>query len=202
MMKNCGRAAGVPPLLQRSFTLEIFNQKLQLPQARSENSTHSEQVSTRSRDWEKKKYNCYFLTEPLRCMSVTSSRFCPQQGLILEEWQTKMIVLSLNLRYFSHPVSFTKPPVSTRVTIQITGSRNAVYLGEVHLLLLTCNRWNWCFTLMNSNIATDRHKGKNPRSIPRIYRDHWYIRYWEQWNFEEMQTSLLDTSKKRSTFTP
>lgn len=201
-MKNCGRAAGIPPLLQRSFTLKIYNQKLQLPQATSENSAYSEQVSTRSRDWKKKKYNCYFLTEPLRCTSVMSSRFCLQQSLILEEWQTQTILLSPSLRDFSHPVSFTKPPVTTSVTIQITGSRNAVYLGEVHPLLLTYNRWNWCFILMNSNITTDHHKGKNPHSIPCIYRDRWYIRYWERWNFEEMQTSLLDTSKKRTTFAP
>lgn len=42
-----------------------------------------------------------------------------------------MILLS-QMRDFSHSVSFIKPPATTRVTIKVIGSRNAVYLGEVH----------------------------------------------------------------------
>lgn len=184
------RTAGIPPLPQRSYTLEIHNQKLQLSQASSENSAHSEKVRARSQDSKKKKHNCYFLPEPLRCMSVTSSRFCLQQGQNLEEWETQMRLLSHLYKF----VSFIEPPTITRVTIQITGPRNAVYL-EVHPLLLRYDRWNQCFTLMDGNIATDCHKGKVWCSVPRIYRDHWCIRYREWQTSEEMQTSLLDTGR-------
>lgn len=149
-----------------------------------------------------RKENFYFLSEPLKCMSVMSSSFCMQQDQIVEEWQTNEIPL-FQMRDLSHPKSFIKAPIIKRVMIKkITGSRNDVYLWEAPPSLVTHGGWNWCFTLVNSKTNTDFHKARSD-TLFLAYKE--IIDTSEMGNdemCEEMQTRLLDTSKNCTTFTP